>query len=244
MTAGRRPASSAAWGSSWAMNASNASDATRHRPPTRRAGSVPLAIQRWTVRVDVPSRLATSLGLSSSAIVSRLSHMARSGQGPVRASSSRRERRRTPRCGRSGFGGDLGRSASASATGVGDRIERPPDERQHERPSRRTRTRTAPSTRTAAPGGRRRSRRSTSRRRRPAWYTLVDATEQRGGHRPLADGRRGRPPDGRVDRRTAASSRRPRSTDVVAARIRWVTVSSNRPARIRVARENRRSRRG
>ena len=39
-----------------AMNASNATDATRQRPPTRRAGSRPLAIQRWTDRVVVPIR--------------------------------------------------------------------------------------------------------------------------------------------------------------------------------------------
>ena len=48
------------------MNASNASNATRHRPPTRLAGSTPRSIHRWTVRVDVPRRLATSLGASSS----------------------------------------------------------------------------------------------------------------------------------------------------------------------------------
>ena len=37
-------------------NASIASDATRHRPPTRLAGSRPLAIQRWTERVVAPIR--------------------------------------------------------------------------------------------------------------------------------------------------------------------------------------------
>ena len=45
-----------------AGDASNASNATRQRPPTRLAGSTPRSIQRWTVRVDVPSRFATSLG--------------------------------------------------------------------------------------------------------------------------------------------------------------------------------------
>ena len=49
-------------------NASIASFATRHRPPTRRAGSRPLAIQRWTDRVVVPIRFAAWLGLSSSVI--------------------------------------------------------------------------------------------------------------------------------------------------------------------------------
>ena len=58
-----------------AMNASNATDATRHRPPTRRAGSRPLAIQRWTDLVVVPIRFAAWLGLSSSSIVSRSSHL-------------------------------------------------------------------------------------------------------------------------------------------------------------------------
>ena len=52
-----------------APNASIASDATRQRPPTRRAGSRPLAIQRWTDRGDVPRRSATSRGLNSSGIV-------------------------------------------------------------------------------------------------------------------------------------------------------------------------------
>ena len=51
-----------------AANASIASDATRHRPPTRRAGRRPFAIQRWTDRGDVPRRSATSRGLSSSGI--------------------------------------------------------------------------------------------------------------------------------------------------------------------------------
>ena len=37
----------------------------------RLAGSWSLAIQRWTVLVDVPRRRATSLGLNSSFIVSR-----------------------------------------------------------------------------------------------------------------------------------------------------------------------------
>ena len=45
------------------MNASNATDATRHRPPTRLAGSRPLAIQRWTDLVVVPIRAAAWLGL-------------------------------------------------------------------------------------------------------------------------------------------------------------------------------------
>jgi hypothetical protein len=49
-------------------NASNTSDATRHRPPTRRAGSRPVAIQRWTERVVAPIRVAAWLGLSSSVI--------------------------------------------------------------------------------------------------------------------------------------------------------------------------------
>ena len=49
-------------------NASNASDATRHRPPTRRAGSSPRVIQRWTLRVVAPIRAAAWLGLSSSAM--------------------------------------------------------------------------------------------------------------------------------------------------------------------------------
>ena len=48
------------------MNASNASDATRHRPPTRRAGNNPRAIHRWTLLVVVPMRAAAWLGLSSS----------------------------------------------------------------------------------------------------------------------------------------------------------------------------------
>ncbi len=56
-------------GTPWpAMNASNATDATRHRPPTRLAGSWPLAIQRWTDLVVVPMRAAAWLGLSSSSI--------------------------------------------------------------------------------------------------------------------------------------------------------------------------------
>jgi MFS family permease len=50
------------------MNASNASNATRQRPPTRRAGRRPAAIQRWTLLVVAPIRRAASLGLSSSAI--------------------------------------------------------------------------------------------------------------------------------------------------------------------------------
>ena len=52
---------------------------TRHAIDHQRVAqaAVPLAIQRWTDRVVVPSRLAASLGLSSSAIVSRLSHPAR-----------------------------------------------------------------------------------------------------------------------------------------------------------------------
>ena len=66
---------------SW-CDASIASNATRQRPPTRRAGSRPLAIQRWTDRVDVPSRRATSLGLSSSAISSRVSHTTRRATSP------------------------------------------------------------------------------------------------------------------------------------------------------------------
>ena len=41
-----------------ATNASIASLATRHRPPTRRAGSLPLTIQRWTDRVFAPIRAA------------------------------------------------------------------------------------------------------------------------------------------------------------------------------------------
>ena len=41
-----------------ATNASIASLATRHRPPTRLAGSLPLAIQRWTDRVVAPIRAA------------------------------------------------------------------------------------------------------------------------------------------------------------------------------------------
>jgi hypothetical protein len=49
-----------------AAKASNASDATRQRPPTRRAGRRPLAIQRWTERVVAPIRAAARLGLSSS----------------------------------------------------------------------------------------------------------------------------------------------------------------------------------
>ena len=51
-----------------ATNASIASLATRQRPPTRRAGSRPLAIQRWTDRVVAPTRAAAWLGLSSSDI--------------------------------------------------------------------------------------------------------------------------------------------------------------------------------
>jgi len=50
------------------MNASNASDATRHRPPTRLAGRDPRAIQRWTDRVVAPIRAAAWLGLNSSGI--------------------------------------------------------------------------------------------------------------------------------------------------------------------------------
>jgi len=38
--------------------ASNASDATRQRPPTRRAGRRPCSIQRWTERVVAPIRAA------------------------------------------------------------------------------------------------------------------------------------------------------------------------------------------
>ena len=48
-----------------AKNASNATNATRQRPPTRLAGSRPFAIQRWTERVVVPIRPAASLGLTS-----------------------------------------------------------------------------------------------------------------------------------------------------------------------------------
>ncbi len=55
------------------MNASNASDATRHRPPTRRAGRTPVAIQRWTVRVEVPRRAAAWLGRRSASVMARLS---------------------------------------------------------------------------------------------------------------------------------------------------------------------------
>ena len=51
-----------------ATNASIASVATRHRPPTRLAGSRPLAIQRWTERVVAPTRAAAWLGLNSSRI--------------------------------------------------------------------------------------------------------------------------------------------------------------------------------
>ena len=62
-------------------NAPNASDATRHRPPTRRAGNRPASIQRWTVRVDVPRRFATSLGLSSSAMsVAIVAYISRAGR--------------------------------------------------------------------------------------------------------------------------------------------------------------------
>jgi hypothetical protein len=42
-----------------------------------------VAIQRWTERVDVPSRRATSLGLSSSAISSRVSHTERGATSSV-----------------------------------------------------------------------------------------------------------------------------------------------------------------
>ncbi len=60
----RRPGVPGAPGA--AMNASSASIATRHRPPTRRAGNFPLAIHRWTDRVVAPTRSAAWLGLSSS----------------------------------------------------------------------------------------------------------------------------------------------------------------------------------
>jgi hypothetical protein len=45
--------------------ASITSIATRQRPPIRQAGNRPAAIQRWTDRVDVPRRRATSVGLRS-----------------------------------------------------------------------------------------------------------------------------------------------------------------------------------
>src|SRR4051812_47640071 len=46
----------------------NASIATRHRPPTRRAGSLPVAIHRWTDRRLAPSRSAASRGVTSRVI--------------------------------------------------------------------------------------------------------------------------------------------------------------------------------
>jgi hypothetical protein len=49
-------------------NASNASIATRHRSPTRRAGNRPNLIQRWTDRVLAPIRAAAWLGLNSRVI--------------------------------------------------------------------------------------------------------------------------------------------------------------------------------
>ena len=74
------------------MNASIASVATRQRPPTRRAGSRPLAIQRWTDRVVVPIRAAAWLGLSSSdidvAIVAYPARDAGSAAIPTRRDSS------------------------------------------------------------------------------------------------------------------------------------------------------------
>jgi len=51
------------------LNASNAPDATRHRPPTRRAGRTPDAIHRWTERVVAPILAAASLGLISSFMI-------------------------------------------------------------------------------------------------------------------------------------------------------------------------------
>src|SRR3954453_23370120 len=62
---------------------SYAPNATRHRPPTRRAGILPKAIHRCTDRVVAPIRRAYSLGLISSDIVARLSHTA---YGPRRPS--------------------------------------------------------------------------------------------------------------------------------------------------------------
>ena len=47
-------------------NASIASLATRHRPPTRLAGNRPDAIHRCTDRVVAPTRAAAWLGLNSS----------------------------------------------------------------------------------------------------------------------------------------------------------------------------------
>ena len=79
-------------------NASIASLATRQRPPTRRAGSRPLAIQRWTDRVVAPIRAAAWLGLSSSdidvAIVAY--HAGRRGPRAVKR-RSRDSTRRAPR---------------------------------------------------------------------------------------------------------------------------------------------------
>ena len=49
-----------------APNASIAPNATRQRPPTRRAGSCPVAIHLWTDLVVAPRRSAACLGLSSS----------------------------------------------------------------------------------------------------------------------------------------------------------------------------------
>ena len=70
---------------------------TRQRPPTRRAGSRPSWIQRWTERVEVPSRAAAWLGLSSD----RWS-MARVSRSRAAGASATSGIRRQPSPGRSG----------------------------------------------------------------------------------------------------------------------------------------------
>ena len=80
-TASGWPAGAAIRRRAAASNAPIASFATRQRPPMRRAGSRPVAIQRWTVRVLVPIRRAASLALTSSdmrgAIVARVGSSSR-----------------------------------------------------------------------------------------------------------------------------------------------------------------------
>ena len=93
-------------------NASNASNATRQRPPTRRAGSRPVAIQRWTERVEVPSALAAWLGLSSSGAV-----MARLSRSPRR--EARRDASRTSGCPATAASGSRGSGWASRGSGSG-----------------------------------------------------------------------------------------------------------------------------
>ena len=72
-----------------ATNASIASLATRQRPPTRLAGSRPLAIQRWTERVVAPIVRQPGSDSVPRTSMSRSSHIGRRGVGSTDRASRR-----------------------------------------------------------------------------------------------------------------------------------------------------------